>query len=256
MDDARSSGMLPTTPPAKPFHLHLVGRGDVKTLRIPTAMANLTTVHFNLKFPQYYDQIHHTHALLMLLGSNNYLLQKMSSTVVSSLMTGTPIIADAKVLKSYTFLKPEHVHLMGPGETEMDVMQRVLRMSPQEVFGVRQRVLDLAEHLNRRTLQVLQTFMPMDSDALQAQVKKHNGTAQHAQLMCGRCLRIICMQQHLRLAAHAQSNAWGRQHLSMLGAAVARQLLRATHLHWVSRQQQFVFQMGYHAPSADKVLLL
>jgi hypothetical protein len=70
-------------------------------------------------------QIHHTHALLMLLGSNNYLLQKMSSTVVSSLMTGTPIIADAKVLKSYTFLKPEHVHLMGPGETEMDVMQRV-----------------------------------------------------------------------------------------------------------------------------------
>jgi hypothetical protein len=187
-------------------------------------------------------QIHRTHALLMLLGSNNYLLQKMSSTVVSSLMTGTPIIADPQVLKSYTFLKPEHVHLMGPGETEMDVMQRVsnpagrlgsrralcgagvcplcvlrrpavngflqlhnavvlpellllpaitdhcgrcvlpccccccccqvLRMSPEEVFGVRQRVVELAEHLNRRTLQVLQTFMPMESDAAQAQVKK------------------------------------------------------------------------------------
>jgi hypothetical protein len=81
-------------------------------------------------------QIHHTHALLMLLGSNNYLLQKMSSTVVSSLMTGTPIIADAKVLKSYTFLKPEHVHLMGPGETEMDVMQRVSSVQAG-VVGVR-----------------------------------------------------------------------------------------------------------------------
>lgn len=172
MDDARSTGTLPTTPPAKPFHLHLVGRGDVKTLGIPPAVSNMTTVHFNLKFPQYYDQIHHTHALLMLLGSNNYLLQKMSSTVVSSLMTGTPIIADAQVLKSYTFLKPEHVHLMGPGETEMDVMQRVLRMSSEEVFGARERVLQLAEHLNRRTLQVLQTFMPMESDAAQAQAKK------------------------------------------------------------------------------------
>jgi hypothetical protein len=57
MDDARSNGMLPTVPPVKPFHLHLVGRGDVKTLGIPAAVANMTTVHFNLKFPQYYDQV-------------------------------------------------------------------------------------------------------------------------------------------------------------------------------------------------------
>jgi hypothetical protein len=57
MDDARSTGMLPTAPPVKPFHLHLVGRGDVKTLGIPPAVANMTTVHFNLKFPQYYDQV-------------------------------------------------------------------------------------------------------------------------------------------------------------------------------------------------------
>lgn len=61
----------------------------------------------------------------MLLGNINYLVQKMSSTVVSSLMTGVPIIADSHVLASYTFLKPEHVFLIGPQETEMDVMQRV-----------------------------------------------------------------------------------------------------------------------------------
>lgn len=61
----------------------------------------------------------------MLLGSKNYLLQKMSSTIVSSLMTGVPIIADEQVLASYTFLKPEFVWLMRANETEMDVMQRV-----------------------------------------------------------------------------------------------------------------------------------
>lgn len=70
-------------------------------------------------------QLQHTNALLMLLGNINYLVQKMSSTVVSSLMTGVPIIADSTVLASYTFLKPEHIFLMGPHETEMDVMQRV-----------------------------------------------------------------------------------------------------------------------------------
>lgn len=68
--------------------------------------------------------------MLMLLGNINYLVQKMSSTVVSSLMTGVPIIADSQVLASYTFLKPEHVFLIGPHETEIDVMQRVRRGRP------------------------------------------------------------------------------------------------------------------------------
>lgn len=159
-------------------------------------------------------------------------------------MTATPIIADQPVLDSYTFLKPENVFLMQPGETEMDVMQRVrnhnslwalvlclsplqentkslsmcgtfcypvveavhvqpsimagsyeigeinvsrtptclpfnlplyfdhvvqvLRMSPSEVFAVKQKVAGLAAHLNRRTVQVLQTFMPLVEDAAAA----------------------------------------------------------------------------------------
>lgn len=183
-------------------------------------------------------QLQHTHAMLMLLGNINYLVQKMSSTVVSSLMTGVPIIADSQVLASYTFLKPEHVFLVGPQETEMDVMQRVrpggvwgvlalallqqqrsnsgsvqscmplsaasfmhtawlgssqqpaccgkcvgdesctwsvacgclacraqvVRMSPAEVFNVRQRVLALQQVLNKRAFAVLQAFMPLVED--------------------------------------------------------------------------------------------
>lgn len=80
-------------------------------------------------------QLQHTHALLMLLGNINYLVQKMSSTVVSSLMTGVPVIADSQVLASYTFLKPEHVFLIGPQETEMDVMQRVSVLSGSSVLS-------------------------------------------------------------------------------------------------------------------------
>jgi hypothetical protein len=71
------------------------------------------------------SQIAATHALLMLLGSDNYLRQKMSSTVVSSLMTGVPVIADAAVLHAYTFLAPGTAFVMGPGESELDVMLRV-----------------------------------------------------------------------------------------------------------------------------------
>jgi hypothetical protein len=53
-----ATGTLPTKPPARRFHLHLVGRGDVSALRIPKDVAGrLATVHPNLRFPQYYDQV-------------------------------------------------------------------------------------------------------------------------------------------------------------------------------------------------------
>ena len=69
--------------------------------------------------------MHHSHALLMVLGSHNYLTQKISSTVVSSLMTGIPVVADDATLAAYTFLKKENVFYMAPGENEMSVMLRV-----------------------------------------------------------------------------------------------------------------------------------
>jgi len=49
----------------------------------------------------------------------------MSSTVLTSLMTGAPVIADDAVLRAYTFLTREDVFLMREGEDEVDVMLRV-----------------------------------------------------------------------------------------------------------------------------------
>lgn len=42
---------------------------------------------------------------------------------------------------------------------------QVLRMDPAEVHQVHQRVAQLAEHLNKRTIQVLQQLMPRPEDA-------------------------------------------------------------------------------------------
>lgn len=66
------SGSIPTEPPSRPFQLHLVGRGDVRTLNMPEFARNHTTVHFNLKFREYYDQVgsHNTPGLpIELVGS-------------------------------------------------------------------------------------------------------------------------------------------------------------------------------------------
>jgi hypothetical protein len=50
-------GDLPTRPPLPPLHLHLVGRGSVAALALPEAVKSLTTVHFNERYPQYYEQV-------------------------------------------------------------------------------------------------------------------------------------------------------------------------------------------------------
>lgn len=41
---------------------------------------------------------------------------------------------------------------------------QVLRMSPAEVYQVRQRMVDLAAHLNQRTLHLLESFFPTPAD--------------------------------------------------------------------------------------------
>lgn len=44
----------------------------------------------------------------------------------------------------------------------------MLRLKSSEVLAVKQRVAELAAHLNRRTIQVLQTFMPLLDDVAAA----------------------------------------------------------------------------------------
>lgn len=48
------------------------------------------------------------------------------STLVSSLATGVPIVADNATMNAYTYLHPDHVFMKGKGEDEVDVMLKVL----------------------------------------------------------------------------------------------------------------------------------
>lgn len=203
--DHAARGELPTRHPLPPLHLHLIGRGAVENLGLPEEVAPLTTVHFNEKYPDYYErvggrgrgsaerglglggvmgvaapqsalwqagggarrrrcarralparaspgpllprartrerppphsspprraaQIHHTNALLLVLGSASYTTSKMSSTLVSSLITGTPVVADEGLLAAYSadFLPREAAFVMREGEDEVDAMLRVGR---------------------------------------------------------------------------------------------------------------------------------
>lgn len=50
-------GDVPTKPPLPALHLHLVGRGLVEQLQLPQEVKALTTLHFNQRYPNYYEQV-------------------------------------------------------------------------------------------------------------------------------------------------------------------------------------------------------
>ncbi|KAI8468518.1 MAG: hypothetical protein J3K34DRAFT_477893 [Monoraphidium minutum] len=158
-------GQLPTRPPLRPLRLHLIGRGVVEHLGLPGDVESLATVHFNELYAEYYEQIHRAHALLLVLGSPAYLASKMSSTVVSALTAGVPVVADAAALRAYSFLPRDAVFLMAPGEDEAGAMMRVLAMRPEDVLRVHARVAEVSASLNARTLRLLKaSWMPRASE--------------------------------------------------------------------------------------------
>jgi hypothetical protein len=53
----KAAGQLPTRYPLPPLHLHLVGKGRVEQLHLPPDVAGLVTVHFNLAYRDYYEQV-------------------------------------------------------------------------------------------------------------------------------------------------------------------------------------------------------
>mmetsp|Transcript_39711 Transcript_39711/g.118156 ORF Transcript_39711/g.118156 Transcript_39711/m.118156 type:complete len:507 (-) Transcript_39711:834-2354(-) len=83
------------------FALQLFGKGQASRLGMPSHLRPYVQVFKGLRYADYYNAIHHTLALIPAFGNDVYYDRKFSSTVITSLITSTPIIADARILKAY-----------------------------------------------------------------------------------------------------------------------------------------------------------
>ena len=70
-----------------------------------------------------------------------------SGLTLPSLRSGTPLIAEQKLLDVYSFFKAEHTFLRLPGEDEVAAMYRIMRMGEAEVMARRKALAKLAEEL-------------------------------------------------------------------------------------------------------------
>jgi hypothetical protein len=72
-----------------------------------------------------------------------------------------PCLATHPAIQAWCLLLPAaFAHCCSLLSSPPSLPLQVLRMSPAEVYQVRQRVVDLATHLNQRTLQLLESFFP------------------------------------------------------------------------------------------------
>jgi hypothetical protein len=135
--------------------LNIVGQGVPPVF--PEAAAGLINCHANLSFSAYYDQLSASVALVPTLASAEYLDgTRITSTLVSSLITGVPVLATDEFMSVYTELPPACYYRQDGGESVAAAMLRVAGMSAEEHDGVRRCLRAARELLQGHNRLVLQ----------------------------------------------------------------------------------------------------
>ncbi|KAL9640240.1 MAG: hypothetical protein Q9164_000386 [Protoblastenia rupestris] len=107
------------------IQLHLLGHGDIRPT-VPDPLKPHVFFHESLPYPDFYDLLSQQSALLPAFSSDHYLWMKASSSIAASLIGGTPLVANKKILHAYSYLSEDAVYLQREGESEFDVIQRML----------------------------------------------------------------------------------------------------------------------------------
>lgn len=143
---------------SKLYQFNVAGSTAGPQMQVPQIISDIVHFHYNLPFREFYKLIQRNLALIPALASEAYYSCKSSSTVATSLATGTPIIASKKVMTAYSFLRPSVVFLQGPGETELDVVKRIAEMKPQEYLKTRAALTDLRASILHRSKRIFAAF--------------------------------------------------------------------------------------------------
>jgi hypothetical protein len=138
------------------IRLQLVGAGAERPA-VPAALQANVDFHRYLGFTEFYDVVMHSVALIPALASDAYTNgSKITSTVVTSLISGVPILADAALMHAYSFLPPSCFYHQWCNESVADGMLRVAAMSAEEHSNVRRSLMAARVKLQGHNMQALQ----------------------------------------------------------------------------------------------------
>ncbi|GAX80206.1 hypothetical protein CEUSTIGMA_g7644.t1 [Chlamydomonas eustigma] len=137
------------------FHLNVLGKGNHDLLELPSTISHLVTVYDRLPYDSYYSNISKTLALIPAFASPSYYSTRFSSTIITSLSTGTPVIASKRLLSAYSFLNTNSTFIQGDEEEEIHAMIRIMRIGKNQLLEFRHSLKQLRDDLNVRSYDIL-----------------------------------------------------------------------------------------------------
>lgn len=142
--------------------LHFIGAGNLK---IPKALQDNVFLHNqDLEYIEYYNTLSHMEAIMPSFAddmASMYFTEKASSSIAASIIAEVPLIANPKLMRTYSYLDEDAVYMMSDDETEQDVMERVLQLGKREIRkkregmrAMRDRLLEENDKLAERLIEV------------------------------------------------------------------------------------------------------
>ncbi|THY24422.1 hypothetical protein D6D01_05469 [Aureobasidium pullulans] len=125
--------------------MHLLGQGNRP--EVPQNVKAHVFFDQGLSYTDFYALLSKVSAVLPGFASPEYLDRKASSSVPASLIAGTPLVADRRLLEAYAYVEEESVWLQEDGENEFDVVGRMLAASAKEREQKSQHAKDNAQRI-------------------------------------------------------------------------------------------------------------
>jgi hypothetical protein len=135
-------------------NLHLVGFGQHPDM--PADLQSHVIFDERLDYTEFYSTLAQSDAIMTAFSSEEYYTVKASSSVAAALIAGTPLVGDAKLLKSYGYLNESAMWMRAEGESEMDTVSRVMALTREEKNAKKAAVRKLRSQLitkNRMAVQ-------------------------------------------------------------------------------------------------------
>ncbi|TLD26255.1 gb [Venturia nashicola] len=138
--------------------LRLIGHGDNKP-EVPELLKSHVSFDEGLDYKLFYTLLSRTFTLLPSFASKDYYDVKASSTIPAALIAGTPLVANTELLEAYTYVPKNAVWKQEEGESEMDVVRRVVQMSQIEHEKRREVVREVCSELVERNIELVREWI-------------------------------------------------------------------------------------------------
>lgn len=115
--------------------LHIIGSGGWEASvhdSVPDSIQNNIFFDSNLDYIDYYAYLSTKSALIPAFSKEGYFTKISSSSIPASVIGGVPLIATREMLKSYSYLQEGDVYVQEDRETELNAIEKVVKMSDEE----------------------------------------------------------------------------------------------------------------------------